>query len=268
MKRHYIPSRSSISVDNSINNKSITKKGGSDALRVNYKDIERIISNLRKNHDKRLDLLDEDLRKDIDILTRTVTLQYKTESYPILYAVIQKYFNDIDIKNILPNTIASYCYGCQQVEGFNDIGCSATCVNGIPPPKMPQWAKCDHTVVLLTRKDGHNYSKVLNATNNRIHAYIFVVNLEKNTIENLNSDEKMVLSRLGIKTYHLFEYRAGSYFDISKGIKSLLENLSEKDKLLYKHKEHCDDSNNNYLFGVAGIVILIFLILIFVAHRR
>lgn len=262
--RRYIPKRHS-SIETSSKNISISViKGGSDALRVDYKEIERIIASLRRHCDDRLDLLDAATKKDIEKLDKTIVLQYNTDSYPDLYALVQKYFSDVE--HIIPNTVGSYCYGCQQVKGFADIGCAATCVNGIPPPKLPDWAKCDHTVILLTRKEGHNYSKVLNATHNKSHAYVFIMDLTKdgNTSPKLNAEEHLVISRLGIKKCHIFEYKHGKYYDISKGIINMADTFTNNDIELYagnsnKYKRHI---KSNPIVGGVFVVFIIILILV------
>ena len=271
MKR-YIPKRPSSIEDSSNANSVSVLKGGSDALRVDYKEIERIIASLRTHYNDRLDLLDRETKKNIETLDKTIILQYNTDSYPDLFALVQKYFSDV--KEILPNTVGSYCYGCQQVKGFDDIGCAATCVNGIPPPKLPDWAKCDHTVLLITRKEGHNYSTVLNSTHNKSHAYVFIVNLNKTGISKnlqLTAEEHLCITKLGIKRYHLFEYKNNKHYDISKGIVNVNDTFNRKDESktlieTYKKVKQHTNSKSGFL-AIFLIIILIIIILALAANR-
>ncbi len=193
------------------------KKGGTDALRIDKNDIEKTIIYLKNNADVIVNEAKADTSSELDKLYTYATHLYNTESYSDFYKIIVKHFSELpDIK---PGTIAAACYGCSNINGLSENlrSCAATCIDGIPPPKIPQWASCENTVALLIREGGNSYLQVLKKKDGNF-AYIYMLTGESNPSARLTSGEYELLLNERIMEYHLFNYNNSYYLDMSKGV--------------------------------------------------
>lgn len=198
-------------------------KGSSKALSIDYQTIKRTIGRLRKHHDRRVD--DSRHQSDINQLNQYVQKLYHTNGYEKFYELIVHHFNDLRI--VVPGTIGAYCYGCNRTPrpgaGLTP-GCSALCAGGIPPPKLPEWATCEHNVILLhlsRNSSGHEVRtfQPLNRAAASNHCYVFVLRDSSYSDPvagvKITDDDFKVWHPILVRSYQIFEYGEGECKDLS-----------------------------------------------------
>lgn len=244
MSRH-IPYRD---VPRESASKSLVEKGSSEALKMDTNEIQRTVSILRDNYTVRLDEAPQALTSEINKLNQWALLLWGTETYNDFYKIIMSHFADLDERDIVPGTIAAFCYGCglNSISSLSDKGaraCTPSCLGSIKPSGVPQWVSCTAGVQLLYRDKKGIYrwkelqkAKAVTATREVPTTYIFFFD-DLTYLDDSRSgagppttslgearsdafgigsgkskpiDYKEIVKR-GINKYSLYEYRGGNY---------------------------------------------------------
>lgn len=256
----------------SLTNSSLISKGATDALKIDKGDIERTIEFLRKNHDILLNQANKDLSDEIDRIRSYVRQFHGTSSYKDFYKLVVKHFGDVS--EPMPGTIASFCIGFHQAKGeLKQKKYAATCIDSIPPPDEPLEREYHHSVILIYRDGVHVFCKPLYTCKTSSTAFVFLMN-DESTDESLSTKEIEMIRQLGITSYHLYTYRGGVYYDISKGIVDISRSLrlgfhSNDDHSSKKHHENNNNTTNTTLIWIIlFVVILIIIIMSAIAVKR
>lgn len=183
-----------------------TKNGNNDT--INIEDLRSKLQHLKDNSSLAIRKLNGKLKDDFDALARYVAWTYDSESYPVLYGEIQRYFHPDDVYQ--PGTVGAYCGGClvKRKGGLLSRGCNVICAGSIPPPQDdPGWAFC-YDLVIWAVYDGSNFSfTTLNEVeDNHGQAIIYVNYPTLDEFPGFSEAEKRTLSSNGIQRIRLVYY--------------------------------------------------------------
>lgn len=213
---------------------TLVEKGSSDALRIDWNEIERNVKFLRDNYYAGLDELDPKMEASLQKIKNMALKLRGTSSYSNFYSMLTRHFGDLETTDFLPHTVGSYCYGCSTANSRGFVGnksCSLHCASdgGIMSPEIAEMATCTDNVYLLNFWDEYENNKSsvqhewkdLQVVGPEKFSYIFAINNSANPIE---ISEELLVER-GIKKYSLHEYRNGAMALIKSGEASSKSNL-------------------------------------------
>ena len=262
-----IDSNSNSSSSASSNHKNnIVEKGSNDTLKIDINELDKLISNLRKNADTHIRELSGELGEQFRQLVSYVSLLYDSSSYVILYNVVHKYFANIE--NIIPGTIGAYCAGCHVNTSFTEYpGCSPIC-SGSMPPKNDEWEFCKNTVILGTYENNRFSFALLKSGENKSDkslAYIFVNYSNHNTFPGFTEGEKKQLKSLGIEYVHLNGYKENGkeYLELIEGATNV-DNIKSRVSVVetkIPQKRGLQD------IGLILLIAILILVVLFLAWR-
>ena len=237
----------------------VVEKGGTDVLKIDVTELDRLIKNLRMNANTPIRELPDELGEQFRQLISYVSLLYDSSSYPILYNVVHKYFANLE--TVIPGTIGAYCAGCHVETSLSNTkpGCAPICA-GSMPPKNDDWTFCQNTVILATY-EGNRFTFTLlksgETKNDKSLASIFVNYSSHNAFPGFSDAEKQQLKSLGIERVNLNGYMENGreYIELVDG-----PIVVDKTKSRVSVVETPTLQGNG--FGDTGLIILIIILIL------
>ena len=204
----------------------LTKEGGAEDV-INIEDLRRKLARLKENANVSIRKLSGSLKDDFDSLAQYVAWIYNTDSYPLLYAEIQGYFNEDNTYQ--PGTIGAYCGGClvKRKDGLLTRGCTVICAGSIPPPyDDPDWDFCSDLVIwAVYNGENHDFTTLNEIEDERDDkAIIFIEQDSLESFPGFSDAEKKTLKDNGLSQVRLVNYNPESdpmYKEVSGGFVSI-----------------------------------------------
>lgn len=235
-------------------NNTIVFKGNGNALKIDLKEINHRLSELRKVSHVPISKLSKDSEAHYNAILYYINLLYKSNSYPILHKCVMDHFSDC--KPIIPGTVGAYFAGCHHdtENGRKNPSCSAICAGGLPPNE-PNWEFCRYQVVMGTYENGKFTFDLRMAGDEKEIAYIYVPYTNLHTFPGFSEEEKRYLKSLGIKKIYLQGFN-------NNGTESV--DLGPQGTLLDDVKTRLSVTNSDFGLG-NGILIALLIVIVILA---
>lgn len=158
----------------SIGEKTLTRESeSSSSYHIEIPKLRVILNRLREHAFTDKEKLPTALKDDLNTIKQIYMSIDADTGRDQLSCLIDEVFGDINLLNIVPNTVAAFFLGCKSSNCSGvPLGCSPQCADSLPSdPNLTGYAPCDASVYLL--RDGV-LTLSTHGTANNGNAYVYV----------------------------------------------------------------------------------------------